>query len=669
MTILVANRGEVALRIMRSAHKLGVPTVAIYTDTERDALHVRAAHKAVRIASDRYPSAYLDQEAILAACKLAGACAVHPGYGFLAENAEFAQRVNEAGLRWIGPTASSMRAMGDKAHAKQNLLKLGVPILPGYHDEQQDEPTLLAEGARIGFPLMIKAAAGGGGRGMRLVKELADLRQQLASARSEAEKAFGDGRLVLERALIAPRHIEVQILADHHGKVLHLGERDCSVQRRHQKLIEEAPSPAVSVELRERLGRAAVSIARACDYQGLGTVEFLLDQHGEFWFIEMNTRLQVEHGVTEAITDLDLVEWQLRVASGEPLLFSQQDIDQRLRTGGHAIEVRLCAEDADNDFLPQSGPVLVWQGPSSLRCDHGLERGAQVSTNFDSMLAKLIAHGSSREQARVRLQTGLSETVLLGVANNLDFLHHCIVQHEFIDGAATTAFLDTTIKDTIRETTFVAIAMSACLLRAGPYLNRPSTMGHRLGAWTNSLPLTQMLDMVLNEKNYRIECQTRQCKDGSSILSLRYDQDVIEVTDIDLAQEQIRITIGGRNWQAHYAQDGLQGYLQIGTRQYRFATAVLGKGLRGSTAGGDILAPMSARVVGVLVTEGDYVKTGQNLLILDAMKMEHVVRASCDGLVEKLAVAVGAQVNVGQCMLSLSARVDQTKDKFSERAA
>src|SRR5689334_22463862 len=420
--VLIANRGEIALRIMRTARRLGYGTVAVYSDADRDAAHVREADTAVRIGKALPAQSYLDINAIIAAAKASGASAVHPGYGFLAENEDFARACRDAGLVFIGPSPEAIRAMGNKAAAKEIMQKAGVPIVPGYQGDDQSDAVMLAEAEKIGFPVMIKAVAGGGGRGMRLVADAASFPDALRSARSEAKAAFGDGAVILERAIANPRHIEIQVFGDRYGNAIHLGERDCSVQRRHQKLIEEAPSPAVSSRLRQRMGNVAVAAVRSLRYEGAGTLEFLLDDGGEFYFMEMNTRLQVEHPVTEAITGLDLVELQLRVAAGEPLGLVQEDV----KFSGHAIEVRLCSEDAGHDFMPQSGTMARWQVPDGARVEHALRSGSEIPPFYDSMIAKIISHGADREEARGKLICALENVIAFGVITNQAFLMACL---------------------------------------------------------------------------------------------------------------------------------------------------------------------------------------------------------------------------------------------------
>src|SRR3954447_5431451 len=473
--ILIANRGEIALRIARTARRLGYGVVAVYSDADAGAIHVREADQAVRIGEAPSTQSYLNIDAIIAAAKLTGADAVHPGYGFLAENEDFAQSCRDAGLVFIGPSPDAIKAMGNKARAKEIMLAAGVPCVPGYQGGDQSESTMLAEANKIGFPVMIKAVAGGGGRGMRLVPEAAGFSGSLRAARSEAQSAFGDPTVILERAIVDPRHIEIQVFGDAFGNAIHLGERDCSVQRRHQKLIEEAPSPAVSPELRARMGGIAVAAIKSLRYEGAGTLEFLLDASGEFYFMEMNTRLQVEHPVTEAITGLDLVELQLRIASGEPLGLGQNDI----QFAGHAIEVRLCSEDAAHEFMPQSGRMVLWQAPTGARVEHALQSGVEISPFYDSMIAKIISFGASREEARSKLICSLEQTAAFGVTTNQGFLMSCLRHPAFAGAEATTAFIEK-YRDALlapRKGTPSDVALAALLL----YVSDPNARCWRSG--------------------------------------------------------------------------------------------------------------------------------------------------------------------------------------------
>ncbi|MDO9322242.1 MAG: acetyl-CoA carboxylase biotin carboxylase subunit, partial [Pseudomonas sp.] len=437
--ILIANRGEIACRVMRTAKELGYRTVAVYSEADAGARHVQVADEAVCIGPAQVNQSYLVIDNIIAAAKKTGADAIHPGYGFLSENAEFARACEAAGIVFIGPTVEAIHLMGSKRLSKIAMLAAGVPCIPGYEGEAQDEDSLIREAGRIGYPLMIKASAGGGGRGMRLVHESSELATQLRTARSEAQNAFGSGELILERAVIKPRHVEIQVFGDQLGNIVYLGERDCSVQRRHQKVVEEAPCPVMTPQLRKAMGEAAVKAAASVNYVGAGTVEFLLDQSGEFFFLEMNTRLQVEHPVTELITGQDLVAWQIRAAAGQPLPLKQDEI----RLTGHAMEVRLYAEDAAHNFLPQTGRVLRWEPEllDGIRIDHGLVEGQEVSPFYDPMLAKIIAYGATRDEARRKLVRAVEECVLLGVNGNQRFLANLLAHPEFAAGNATTAFI------------------------------------------------------------------------------------------------------------------------------------------------------------------------------------------------------------------------------------
>jgi geranyl-CoA carboxylase alpha subunit len=437
--LLIANRGEIACRIMRTAHARGYRTVAIYSEADADALHVRVADEAVLIGPGPAAQSYLDIERILTAARRTNADALHPGYGFLSERAAFAEACAAAGLTFVGPDPQAIRIMGDKAESKRRMIEADVPCVPGYLGDDQADTVLIREAERIGYPIMVKAAAGGGGRGMRLVHEAHALPVALQTARSEAKAAFGDGRLLLERAVIDARHVEIQVFGDRHGNVIHLGERDCSVQRRHQKVVEEAPSPAVNGDLRARMGQAAVRAAAAIGYVGAGTVEFLLGPDGTFYFLEMNTRLQVEHPVTEMVTGLDLVALQLTVAEGKPLPIAQQGVGFT----GHAMEVRLYAEDPSTDFLPQTGQICAWEPATGdgIRIDHGLRVGATISAFYDPMLAKLIAWGPDRDEARRRLVRSIEDTRVFGVATNRAFLLATLRNPEFAAGKATTAFI------------------------------------------------------------------------------------------------------------------------------------------------------------------------------------------------------------------------------------
>jgi len=438
--ILIANRGEIACRIIKTAHLMGIDTVAVYSEADANAPHRKMAKEAIALGPSPALESYLVIEKIIAAAVQTSANAVHPGYGFLSENASFADACEKAGLIFIGPSSQAISLMANKAEAKRQMAAAGVPCVPGYEGADQSDDTFVSAANQIGFPVMVKASAGGGGRGMRIVSKPEKLLKGLTVARSEGERSFGSGELILEKAIIEPRHIEIQVFADNQGNVVHMGERDCSIQRRHQKVIEEAPSPVVSPELRKKMGATAVTATKAINYSGAGTFEFLLDQEQNYYFLEMNTRLQVEHPVTECVTGLDLVEWQIRIASGEPLPISQEEICVQ----GHAIEARLYSEDPYKGFLPKVGILSEWSPAEGegIRTDHGLETGYEVTPFYDGMIAKIIGYGADRETARANLQEGLKRTVDVGLTTNRLFLLSCISHEEFVAGSATTGFIE-----------------------------------------------------------------------------------------------------------------------------------------------------------------------------------------------------------------------------------
>ncbi|MGY4457038.1 acetyl-CoA carboxylase biotin carboxylase subunit [Bradyrhizobium sp. LB13.1] len=644
--VLVANRGEIALRVMRSARKLGLGVVAVYSDADRDALHVRQADQAVHIGEALPAQSYLNIPAIIAAAKASGADAVHPGYGFLAENEDFAQACKDAGLVFIGPSPQAIESMGNKAGAKEIMNKAGVPCVPGYQGADQGDEVMLAEAKKIGFPVMIKAVAGGGGRGMRLVTDTASFDDALRSARSEAKAAFGDPSVILERAIQNPRHIEIQVFGDSHGNAIHLGERDCSVQRRHQKLIEEAPSPAVTPELRGKMGEVAVAAVKALRYEGAGTLEFLLDTSGAFYFMEMNTRLQVEHPVTEAITGLDLVELQLRVARGEQLPVKQQDI----RFTGHAIEVRLCSEDAAHDFMPQSGRMARWQVPDGIRVEHALQSGSEIPPFYDSMIAKVISHGATREEARGRLIVGLEQLIGFGVTTDQAFLISCLRHPGFAKGEATTAFIGAhrdELLGPVASSTFSA-ALAGLLL----YVTSPQAPTWRSG---RSLAATFPLPAKIDIAGQTHELEVTRERDGSYTVAIDGRQDKFEVDQLDL--DVIRFRHDGVMDSAKFLRDGDRLYLQYGGIPLAATDLTFAAPKAAATNGGDgkVRAAMNGRVVAVLVKPGERVTAGQPLMTLEAMKMEHVHKAGIDGVVAAIDVAEGEQVTTGKIVAEIGA--------------
>jgi 3-methylcrotonyl-CoA carboxylase alpha subunit/geranyl-CoA carboxylase alpha subunit len=642
--LLIANRGEIARRIIRTADRLGIATVAVYSDADARALHVREATTAVALGGNASADTYLRIDKIIAAAKAAGADAIHPGYGFLSENADFAQAVIDAGLTWVGPPPPAIRMLGSKSSAKELALARGVPCLPGYQGLDQTDSRFEIEAQRIGFPLMVKAAAGGGGRGMRLVTQASQLADALQSARSEAEAAFGSGELLLERALLAPRHVEVQVFADTQGHCIHLGERDCSVQRRHQKIIEETPSPAVDAGLRERMGRCAVELAQAAGYVGAGTVEFLVDAsphpnplpegEGEkpFFLMEMNTRLQVEHPVTEAVTGLDLVEWQLRVAQGEPLPLSQEQV----RFEGHAIEVRLCAED--EHFMPHSGAVMHFLPPppgegwgGGIRFDHAIFQGLQVSSHYDSMLGKLIAHAPTRSEAIARLASALDRTEVLGLPTNRHFLATCLRHPAFQAGGALIPFLDhcaPALRETLaNEERKIAVECGlAALWGQGKGSLRP-------------LACTFPRPVRLRHRDHILSLQVREQADGS--LEVVQDGQARRVT----MPVVVCVPLDDRVWHAQH------GGVDLFIAEASFEPAASDA----ATVANELRAPFNGKVIAIKAQPGAMVTRGDTLLVLESMKLEHALGASRDGVVKSVHVEPGQQAATSQVLVTFEA--------------
>jgi geranyl-CoA carboxylase alpha subunit len=663
-SILIANRGEIACRVIRTAKKLGYRTVAVYSDADEGAPHVKLADDAVRIGSGPVGESYLVPELILQAAASSGAESIHPGYGFLSENAAFAEAVESAGLVFIGPTREAIDVMGNKAESKRRMIEAGVPCVPGYEGHDQSDKTLIAEGLKIDLPLMVKAAAGGGGRGMRLVHDQADLANAIKLARAEAEGAFGSGELILEKAIIKPRHVEIQVFADTFGNTVHLGERDCSVQRRHQKVIEEAPCPIMTPELREKMGQSAIDAAKSVNYRGAGTVEFLLDDSGFFYFLEMNTRLQVEHPVTELITGLDLVELQISVAQGEPLDLSQDDISLE----GHAIEVRLYTEDPSQDFLPASGPVDLWAPASGVgvRIDDGISTGQAISPFYDPMVAKVIGYGPTREAARLRLIGALKETVLFGTPSNKDFLIQCLDKQSFIDGAATTAF--------------IGEEFSAADLDAAPVSFLDSAVAATLDLWLENKAHFQRSILVSCElKNWTIASamvSRKQYQFGDithdlSISPINSSADTYHVTDTAAKLGAVIQIISMQDNKAVVLFDGVKLVAQFMQRQRgQIYCSIQGRGaffkdliildgvVDDAEGGGRVIAPMHGLLLEVMVSAGDEVVKGQTLAVLEAMKMHYEILAEVDGTVEEVSAVAGSQVAVDDVLIEIKENDD-----------
>lgn len=626
--IFVANRGEIACRIQRTAQAMGYSTAVGFTDADADAPFVKMADVAIRIGDGPASTSYLDIEKIIGAANTAGAGAIHPGYGFLSENADFAQAVKAAGLVFIGPSVEAIRLMGSKRLAKLKMIEAGVPCIPGYSGAEQDDPTLIEQAAKIGYPVMIKASAGGGGRGLRLVHEPDQLVPQLALARAEALAGFGHDELILEKAVIEPRHIEIQIFADQHGQVFALGERDCSVQRRHQKVIEEAPSPAVNPELRNKIAQAAVAAVRNISYLGAGTVEFLLAQDGQFYFMEMNTRLQVEHPVTEMISGLDLVEWQIRVAAGEKLPAEWSDLPFQ----GHALEVRLCAEDAFAGFVPQTGKILKFITPpvAGVRIDSGVESGSVISSFYDSMVAKIIAYGPNRKDALRKLNRTLENTIVHGLTTNLDYLKALINHPAFASGQTTTSFIPQYFSKT--DEVPVHIDESTWLLAATLFLTQ---IGQKF--WQSS-------------GGRAIPIRLQAAGDDRTLLVLPVGE-AFHFQDLRislLTPHRVRINDVVTCFDASFDQSDL--WLTHAGKTLLFSRASLSRSKKAQQQTGAIIAPMAGKIVALKAEVGAAVAAGEVLIVLEAMKMQHELKAKISGRLSQLNVKLGDQANNKQTL-------------------
>ncbi|MFJ4240120.1 biotin carboxylase N-terminal domain-containing protein [Streptomyces iakyrus] len=624
-TVLVANRGEIAVRVIRTLRSMGVRSVAVFSDADADARHVREADTAVRIGPAPASQSYLSAERLLEAAARTGAQAVHPGYGFLAENAAFARACAEAGLVFIGPPADAIALMGDKIRAKETVREAGVPVVPGGRDPE------LAEAARdLGAPVLLKPSAGGGGKGMRLVRDLTRLEEEIASARREARASFGDDTLLVERWIDRPRHIEIQVLADGHGNVVHLGERECSLQRRHQKIIEEAPSVLLDEETRSAMGEAAVQAARSCGYRGAGTVEFIVpgNDPSSYYFMEMNTRLQVEHPVTELVTGLDLVEWQLRVAAGEPLAFTQEDV----RLTGHAVEARICAEDPARGFLPSGGTVLRLREPQGdgVRTDSGLTEGTEVGSLYDPMLSKVIAYGPDRATALRKLRAALAETVTLGVQTNAGFLRRLLAHPSVVSGDMDTGLVEREVEGLVPTDVPEEVYEAAAAVRLEALKPEP-------GGWTDPFSVPS---------GWRLGGEPKP-----AAFHLRV-QEALEYTPRGAATvtaDQVAVTLDGVRHTFHRAADWLG---RDGDAWHvRDHDPVAASLTRAAHGGADSLtAPMPGTVTVVKVAVGDEVSAGQSLLVVEAMKMEHVIAAPHAGKVTELDVAPGTTVAMDQVL-------------------
>ncbi|MCQ4307910.1 acetyl/propionyl/methylcrotonyl-CoA carboxylase subunit alpha [Pseudomonas stutzeri] len=650
-TLLVANRGEIACRVMRTAKAMGLTTVAVHSAIDRDARHAREADIRVDLGGAKPAESYLQIDKLIAAAKASGAQAIHPGYGFLSENADFARAIEDAGLIFLGPPASAIDAMGSKSAAKALMEKAGVPLVPGYHGEAQDVETFRTAADQIGYPVLLKATAGGGGKGMKVVEREADLAEALQSAQREAQSSFGDSRMLVEKYVLKPRHVEIQVFADQHGNCLYLNERDCSIQRRHQKVVEEAPAPGLSPELRRAMGEAAVKAAQAIGYVGAGTVEFLLDARGEFFFMEMNTRLQVEHPVTEAITGLDLVAWQIRVARGEPLPITQDQVP----LNGHAIEVRLYAEDPDNDFLPATGILDLYRESASgpgRRVDSGVAEGDTVSPFYDPMLGKLIAWGENREEARLRLLAMLDETSVGGVRTNLAFLRRVIGHPAFAAAELDTGFIPRHEAELMRTPGELSDAFwqlaGELFVQSEPAKVREDDL-HSPWAKRDGLRFGMPARIGVH----------LQCNGESRLVHIdanaRRSELARESTSSETAfASKLAPTKAEASRQPKAIRKGRTLYLEWnGELQAVTAFDPIAEVEASHQHHGGMTAPMNGSIVRVLVEAGQHVEAGTTLVVLEAMKMEHSIRAQQAGVVKSLFCAEGDMVNEGAVLLEM----------------
>ena len=662
--ILIANRGEIACRVAATARRMAIRTVAVYSDADVHANHVRACDESVYLGGSAPKDSYLRWEKILEAAKATGADAVHPGYGFLSENEEFAQACADAGVVFIGPPPSAIKAMGLKAASKQLMEKAGVPLVPGYHGHDQDPALLQREADRIGYPVLIKASAGGGGKGMRAVDKSEDFASALASCQREAINSFGDDAVLSEKYVQRPRHIEIQVFGDTQGNCVYLFERDCSVQRRHQKVLEEAPAPGMTEAMRSEMGAAAVAAAKAVNYVGAGTVEFIVEQRdgGEmnFFFMEMNTRLQVEHPVTEAITGLDLVEWQLRVASGEPLPLKQSE----LKIHGHAIEARICAENPDNSFLPATGKLLVYRKPqatafqrSRVRIDDGVREGGEISPFYDSMIAKLIVHGADRAEALARLDAALAQVHIVGVATNVQFLRGVLATDSFANARLDTALIERERavlfdREPLGLPLVAAAAITRTLIDEWPS-KMPDPFARRDG-WRALGEYTRHFDFEFRGEDKSAFVTYK--RDGSLWLKVGDVEGALVIGQfpagefkVEFAGARHTLNVYGSHGTAHvFAQQGASKITTIDRLAHAGET---------QAEGGRLTAPMPGKVVSFSVKAGDKVAKGQPLAVMEAMKMEHTIAAPTDGTVEELLYAPGDQVTEGSELLRIAAAV------------
>ncbi|WP_119388170.1 acetyl/propionyl/methylcrotonyl-CoA carboxylase subunit alpha [Taklimakanibacter lacteus] len=655
-SVLIANRGEIACRVIRTAKRMGLRTIAVYSDADAQALHVAQADEAVRIGGPLARDSYLKADAIIEAAKKTGAGAIHPGYGFLSENAAFAQACAEAKIVFVGPPPSAIRAMGGKSEAKALMAKANVPLVPGYHGEDQDPKVLEKAADKIGYPVLIKASAGGGGKGMKVAASKAEFRDQLASAQREAKSSFGDDRVLIEKYLERPRHVEIQVFADSHGNCVYLFERDCSIQRRHQKVIEEAPAPGMTAALRKRMGEAAVTAAKSIGYVGAGTVEFLLDEDGSFYFMEMNTRLQVEHPVTELITGLDLVEWQLRVASDEKLPLAQD----QLVLNGHAFEVRLYAEDPDRDFLPQTGRIAHLRFPAEnghVRIDTGITEGKEISTYYDPMIAKLIVWDRDRMSALAQLRRTLGETEIGGLITNTAFLARLAGNKAFAKGDVDTGFIGRHEKELLpsvpaaSEDVLLLAATGLLLSERQVSLGDPWSSSDGWRHYGGAHDHLSLIDVSGGQTAHKLVFD--YAKDGF-VFHLKRAAPIVRASlSVD---GRLIADISGRRMAAGFARTGDDIALFLDGISYRLKRAGIAfEDESGEAAALKVTAPMPGRIIAVHVAAGKMVEKGAPLIVLEAMKMEHTLKAGHAGKIEHVGCKSGDQIREGQELLRFAA--------------
>ena len=650
-TLLIANRGEIACRIIATAKKMGIRSVAVFSDADRNSRHVKLADQAVHIGPAASTDSYLRADKIIAAAKQTGAEAIHPGYGFLSENEDFADQCELNNIIFVGPPVSSIAAMGSKSAAKSIMQDAGVPLVPGYHGSEQDIETLKAEAEKVGFPLLLKAAYGGGGKGMRVVENMGEFDDALNSAKREAKSSFGNDKMLMERFIRNPRHVEIQVFTDEHGNAVYLAERDCSVQRRHQKVLEEAPAPALTEKTRTEMGEAAIRAAQAIDYVGAGTVEFLFDQSGEFYFMEMNTRLQVEHPVTEMITGQDLVEWQLLVASGQPLPLAQNDI----QVNGHAFEARIYAEDPDNDFLPCTGTIKHLRTPAEkngIRIDTGIEEGDEISAFYDPMIAKLIVWDTDRTRALLRLQKALREYRLTGLTTNVDFLHRLASHPEFVKTNLTTEFIQQHQEELLPDSSvnYQQIATEAALFDiCQRQQQRGSSPWQSGNAFRMNSAATHTVSLQFGEETYPISL----VEGANGEFLQQIDNESIQ-WQASLTDDKLTLTSGSMRYHRYVSADDQQITVFTDNGPMTFHRHRVADTLSDEAAHGGHVAPMNGTIMEVLVEKGDTVKKDQPLVIMEAMKMEYTIKAGHEGEVTDVFFAAGDLVSDGDELLAVN---------------